>query len=245
VFGVPVDVSFAAITEQVLAARLRAAEPGPAVARLRALAAGRGGAGAPGSGAGAAAGLAEVFAVAAREYGTPGWVLSAAGRLVTGAAGAPGWQARSALAGAWLGAAALPVTALADGLPYALLGITGEPAHRLAGWFVALAGDEAAWDADRRAIAAELAAAAGGHRARHEEAQRAVRRAADDALGRVLARPPSGAAAWTPARRSSPSRWPPGPPGRTPRGWTRGRSRSGRRWPGCCWRRCCPRPWPG
>ena len=188
-FGVPVDVSFAAITEQVLAARLRAAEPGPAVARLRALAAGRGGAGAPGSGAGAAAGLAEVFAVAAREYGTPGWVLSAAGRLVTGAAGAPGWQARSALAGAWLGAAALPVTALADGLPYALLGITGEPAHRLAGWFVALAGDEAAWDADRRAIAAELAAAAGGHRARHEEAQRAVRRAADDALGRVLARP--------------------------------------------------------
>ena len=188
-FGVPVDVSFAAITEQVLAARLRPAGPSPAVARLRALAAGLGGAAEPGSGAYDASRLAEVFDVAAREYGTPGWVLSAAGRLVTGAAGAPGWQARSALAGAWLGAAALPVTALADGLPYALLGITGEPAHRLAGWFVALAGDEAAWDADRRAIAAELAAAAGGHRARHEEAQRAVRRAADDALGRVLARP--------------------------------------------------------
>ena len=66
-FEVPVDVSFAAITEQVLAARLRPAGPGPAVARLRALAAGRGRA-EHGSGEGAAR-LAEVFAVAGREYG--------------------------------------------------------------------------------------------------------------------------------------------------------------------------------
>src|SRR6266581_3193943 len=65
-FEVPVDVSFAAITEQVLAARLPPAGPGPAVARLRALAAGRGKTGEPGAGDGAAPGLAEVFAVAAR-----------------------------------------------------------------------------------------------------------------------------------------------------------------------------------
>jgi len=185
-FEVPVDVSFAAITEQVLAARLRPAGPGPAVARLRALATGRGGAGEPG----AAPGLAEVFAVAAREYGVPGWVLSAAGRLVAGAAATPSPRARATLAGAWLGAATLPVTVLADGVPYSLFGVTGGPAHRLAGWFVALAGDQAGWDADRRGIAAELAAAATGHRARHEEAQRAVRRAADDALRRVLDHPP-------------------------------------------------------
>jgi Purine catabolism regulatory protein-like family/PucR C-terminal helix-turn-helix domain len=190
-FEVPVDVSFAAITEQVLAARLGlSAGPGPAVARLRALATGRGRTGEPGAGDGAAPGLAEVFAVAAREYGVPGWVLSAAGRLVAGAAAAPSSQARAALASAWLGAAALPVTVLADGVPYSLFGVTGEPAHRLAGWFVALAGDQAGWDADRRGIAAELAAAAAGHRARHEEAQRAVRRAADDALRQVLDHPP-------------------------------------------------------
>ena len=188
-FEVPVDVSFAAITEQVLAARLGlSAGPAPAVARLRALAAGLGRAD-RGPGTGAAAGLAEVFAVAGREYGAPGWVLSAAGRLVAGAPAAPGGRARSALAGAWLRAGPLPVTVLADGVPYSLFGVTGEPAHRLAGWFVAMAGDQAGWDTGRRAIAAELAAAAAAYRARHEVAQRAVRDAADAVIGRLADRP--------------------------------------------------------
>jgi hypothetical protein len=186
-FEVPVDVSFAAITEQVLAARLRPAGPGPAVARLRALAAGRGRA-EHGSGEGAAL-LAEVFAVAGREYGAPGWVLSAAGRLVAGATAAPGRRARAALAAAWLGAGAPPVTVVAGGVPYSLFAVIGEPAHRLSGWFVAMAGDQAGWDADQRAIAVELAAAAAAHRARHEEARRPARRAADAAIGRLLARP--------------------------------------------------------
>ena len=130
--------------------------------------------------------------MAASEYGVAGWVLSAAGRLVAGAPAAPGRRARSALAAAWLGAATPPVTVLADGVPYSLFGVTGEPAHRLAGWFVAVAGDQAGWDADRRAIAAELAAATAAYRARHEEARRAVRAAADDALARVLGRPAGG-----------------------------------------------------
>ncbi len=187
-FEVPVDVSFAAITEQVLAARLSlSAGPGPAVARLRALAGGR----VPG-GAGAAVGLAAVLDVAASEFGVAGWVVSATGRLVAGAPAAPGRPARTALAAAWLGAATPPVTVLADGVPYSLFGVTGEPAHRLAGWCVAVAGDQAGWDAGRRAIAAELAAAAAGYRARHEEARRAVRAAADDALARVLGRPAGG-----------------------------------------------------
>jgi Purine catabolism regulatory protein-like family/PucR C-terminal helix-turn-helix domain len=187
-FEVPVDVSFAAITEQVLAARLRlSAGPGPAVARLRALAGDR----VPG-GAGAAVGLAAVLDVAASEFGVAGWVLSAAGRLVAGAPAALGRPVRAALAAAWLGAATPPVTVVADGVPYSLFGVTGEPAHRLAGWFLAVAGDQAGWDAYRRAIAAELAAAAAGYRARHEEAQRAVRAAADDALARVLGRPDGG-----------------------------------------------------
>jgi purine catabolism regulatory family protein/PucR-like helix-turn-helix protein len=186
-FEVPVDVSFAAINEQVIAARLRPTGPGPGVARLRALAAGRGRA-EHGSVEGAAAGLAEVFTVASREYGAAGWVISAAGRLMGGAPAAPGRQARSALAAAWLGAGTPPVMVLADGVPYSLFGVTGEPAHRLAGWFVAMAGDQAGWDTGRRAIAAELAAAAAAHRARYEEARRAARRAADAALGRLAGR---------------------------------------------------------
>src|SRR5215471_9255011 len=137
-----------------------------------------------------AGGMGAVLDVAASEFGVAGWVVSAAGRLVAGAPAAPGRPARAALAAAWLGAAALPVTVLADGVPYSLFGITGQPAHRLAGWFLAVAGDQAGWDADRRAIAAELAAESAGHRARHEETQRAAHRAADGALGRVLDRPP-------------------------------------------------------
>ena len=194
-FEVPVDVSFAAITEQVLAARMRQAGPGPAVARLRALAGGRGRAEhGPGEGAARAAGaagasLAEVLTAAADEFGVTGWVLSAAGRLVAGAPAAPGPRARSALAGAWLDTAELPVTVLADGTAYALFGVAGGPPHRLAGWFLALAGDLASWDADRRAIAAELAAITAGHRARHEEGCRAARRASDAAIARLLDRP--------------------------------------------------------
>jgi len=185
---VPVDVSFAAITERVLALRMQPAGPGSAVARLRALAGGRGGAAGSGSGERRAS-LAEVLAVAATEYGVAGWVLSATGRLVAGGPAAPGPERRSVLARGWLGAPGLPATVLADSVPYSLFGVSGQPAHRLAGWFLAVAGDQAGWDADRRAIAAELAAVAAGHRARHEETQRAARRAADGALRRVLDRP--------------------------------------------------------
>jgi PucR-like helix-turn-helix protein/purine catabolism regulatory family protein len=183
---VPVDVSFAAITERVLAARLQPGGPGTAVGRLRALASGQTD---RGSGERKPASLAEVLAVAAAEYGVTGHVLSAAGRLVAGGPAAPGPEQRSVLARGWLGAAGLPATVLTGGVPYSLFGITGQPAHRLAGWFLAVAGDQAGWDADRRAIATELAAVAAGHRARGEEAQRAVRRAADGVFRRVLDRP--------------------------------------------------------
>jgi hypothetical protein len=183
---VPIDVSFAAITERVLAARMQPGGPGTAVGRLRALADGRPD---PGSRERKPASLAEVLAVAAAEYGVTGHVLSGTGQLVVGGAAAPGPEQRAVLARGWLGAASLPATVLTDGAAYSLFGITGQPAHRLACWFLAVAGDQAGWDADRRAIATELAAVAAGHRARGEEAQRAVRRAADGALRRVLDRP--------------------------------------------------------
>jgi hypothetical protein len=182
-FEVPVDVSFAAITERVLTARLRAsAEPSPAVARLRLLAGGPPEAARPGG----AASPPAVFAAASRDYGVTGWVISAVGRPCFGAPPLLGEQLRYTLASAWLAASELPVTAWADGVPYSLFGVTGQQAHRLARWFVAFSGDHRAWDSDQRAIADELVRVAAGYRARYEEGQRGARRSADGALRQVL-----------------------------------------------------------
>jgi Purine catabolism regulatory protein-like family len=206
-FEVPVDVSFAAITEHVLAARLRAAAgPSPAVARLRLLAGGPLGA-RPEAPEAAVASPAAVFAVASREYGVTGWVISAAGRPWFGAPPLPGEGLRHTLAAAWLGAPGLPVTAWPDGVPYSLFEVAGPHANRLAGWFVAFHGDHRAWDSEQRAIAGELARAAAEYRAHHEEGLRAARRAADGALRQVLDRPAGGAGRAALPPTSLSSRW--------------------------------------
>ena len=116
-FEVPVDVSFAAITEQVMRAFLRPEGPGPAVARLRLLAradhvgdrdpAGNRG---PVGGRDPVDAMGTLFAVADAEYGVAGWVLSATGRLVAGTRSAPDAPLRSVLAGACLTEPGLPVT---------------------------------------------------------------------------------------------------------------------------------------
>jgi Purine catabolism regulatory protein-like family/PucR C-terminal helix-turn-helix domain len=186
--GVPVDVSFAAITEQVLTARLRSvAGPSPAVARLRLLA-GTPEAARPGTREPAMATAPAVFAVASREYGVTGQVISAAGRPWFGAPPLPSEWLRHELAATWLSAAELPVTAWVDGVPYSLFGVAGQSVHRLARWFVDFPGDHHTWDSDQRAIADELARLAGEYRARHEEGLRGARRAADIALQRLLDR---------------------------------------------------------
>ena len=186
---VPVDVSFAAITERVMRSLLPAG-PGPAVARLRRLAAER--AGTPSAGPEPAEAMAALLAVADTEYGVTGWVLSATGRLVAGAGPAPGAALRPALASAGLDAPDFPAAVTVDGAPFSLYPVAGPPgppgpsSYRLACWFVALAGDHATWDDERHAVAAELAALVAGHRARHEDGRRAARRSADVLLHRVL-----------------------------------------------------------
>ena len=186
---VPVDVSFAAITERVMRSLLSAG-PGPAVARLRRLTAER--AGAPSAEPEPAEAMAALLAVADTEYGVTGWVLSATGRLVAGSRPAPGAALRPALASAGLEAPDFPAAVTVDGAPFSLYPVAGSPgppgpsSYRLACWFVALAGDHAAWDDERRAVAAELAALVAGHRARHEDGRRAARRRADVLLHRLL-----------------------------------------------------------
>lgn len=181
---VPVDVSFAVITERVMRAFLPAG-PGPAVARLRLLAAVEPGM-PPAAGREPAAAMAALFAAADTEYGVAGWVLSAAGRVVAGTHPAPDAPLRWALARAFLGGLGLPATVTVDGAPFSLFGVPGPSSHRLACWFVGLADDHAAWDDERRAVAAELAGLVARHRAGYEEGRRAVRRSADAALHRVL-----------------------------------------------------------
>jgi hypothetical protein len=192
-FEVPVDVSFAAITEQVMRAFLRPEGPGPAVARLRLLArADHVGDQDPAGGRDPVDAMGTLFTVADAEYGVAGWVLSATGRLVAGTRSAPDAPLRSVLAGACLTEPELPATVTAGSALFALfavedqLGQQGQPADRLACWFVVFDGDHTAWDDGRRAIAAELAVLAAGYRARHEDRQRARRRAADGLLGRLL-----------------------------------------------------------
>ena len=73
-----------------------------------------------------------------------------------------------------------------DGAPFSLFGVPGPSSRRLTCWFVGLAGDHAAWDDGRRAVAAELPGLVARYRARYEEGRRAVRRSADAALHRVL-----------------------------------------------------------
>jgi hypothetical protein len=192
-FEVPVDVSFGAITEQVMRARLQAG-PGRAVGYLRLLAGSQPGEASAGRQARADAVAADtmgaVFAAAAAEYGVTGWVLSATGRLAAGAPPGPGAGLRSALAAACLAEPDLPAAVSVDGAPFALLPVAGfpqagHPAHRLARWFVGIAGDPGAWDGERRAVAAELARLAAVYREQCDDASPTASSAADALLRRV------------------------------------------------------------
>ncbi|HEY6279631.1 MAG TPA: PucR family transcriptional regulator ligand-binding domain-containing protein, partial [Streptosporangiaceae bacterium] len=197
-FEVPVDVSFAAITEQVLRSLLAPGE-GPDV-RHRLLAAAD--AATPGWDTRPTAGAVTVLLAAAdAEYGLAGWAVSATGRLVAPGLSGPGWVAafpnaradrslaaagpgpdaglRLALARAGLAAPELPASVTLEGTPFTLYQVAGPSAHPLAGWFLVLAGDAAAWDGEQRAAAAELAGLVAGQLARDEGGRQAARRSAD------------------------------------------------------------------
>jgi hypothetical protein len=201
---VPVDVSFAVITEQVMRALLPGGD-GPG-ARDRLLAAAD--AASPGwSSRPPAAAVAALLAAAATEYALAGWVVSATGRLIAPAPPGPGWpvadrapggggmtdRLRLALVRASLAAPDLPASTPVEGAPYTLHRVAGPWPHPLAGWFVTLAGDAAAWDGEQRTAAAELTRLIAGQRARDEEGRQAARRSADMVLHQLLAWRPGSA----------------------------------------------------
>ena len=200
---VPVDVSFAVITEQVMRALLPSGDGAGVRNRLLAAA----DAASPGWSSRSPAGaVTALLAAAATEYGLAGWVLSATGRLIAPAPPGPGWPAadqapgggmtvrlRRALAHASLAAPDLPASTLVEGAPYTLHRVAGPWPYPLTGWLVALAGDAAAWDGEQRTAAAELTRLVARQRARDEEGRQATRRSADMILHQLLAWRPGSA----------------------------------------------------
>ncbi len=148
---VPVDVSFAGLTE--LATRhvstQRSSELATVIGRHRELMAA--------ASAGRPGGLARVLDLLATDLDLSCSVLTATGRLVAAPAGAgpsepEGW----ALAERYLRAPSLPcLVRPASGRPVSLFG-TG--AGRTTSWLLAVAEDHRGWDPDRRAVLDELAA---------------------------------------------------------------------------------------
>lgn len=160
---VPVDLSFAVITERVVLAL--AAERGGALLgrhrRLLAVAAGGGG-------------LPELLAAGAVELGAPCRVLSATGRVVAGPELDP--RACAALVRAFLRADRLPAVARRT----TLLPVVERGGDRLTGWVLAVDGDHA-----HDEVAAELASLVGLERARVVQARRIGNRAAGPLLREV------------------------------------------------------------
>lgn len=175
---VPVTVSFATVSEQVilwLAAERAERTPGagPFLDRYRRLVA----AVAEGGG------LAPLVAAGANELAAPCWVLNATGRVIAGPALAGG----ALLAGSFLKADRLPkVVATPDG-PVTLLSAAARVSHRMVSWFLAVAGDQADWSSLRRELAAELATLVGLERARLDDARVVASRAASPVVASALA----------------------------------------------------------
>lgn len=177
---VPVNVSFATVTELVilwLAAERAERTPGAGqfLDRYRRLVA----AVAEGGG------VAPVLAAGAGELGAACWVLGATGRVIAGADLEPAQG--SLLAGQFLKADRLPKVVATPHGPVTLLSAAARASHRMVSWFLAVDGDHDNWESVRRELAAELATLVGLERARRDEGKRSAGRAAEPVLRLALA----------------------------------------------------------
>ncbi|MGB3441331.1 MAG: helix-turn-helix domain-containing protein [Actinophytocola sp.] len=175
---VPVDVSFATISEQAvlwLAAERAERTPGAGqfLDRYRRLvtAVAEGG------------GVASLIAAGARELGTDCRVLAATGRVVAGG----DEPERTRLAAEFLKADRLPKVVPTTHGPVTLLSSAARAGHRMVSWFLTVAGDHEDWDSLRRELAAELATLVGHERARLDEERRSAARAAEPVLRLAMA----------------------------------------------------------
>ncbi|MBN6041869.1 PucR family transcriptional regulator [Amycolatopsis sp. 195334CR] len=174
-FEVPVSVSFATVSERViLGLAAERAGPGGLAGHRRLLAA-----------VTAGGGLPALVEAGAAELGADCWVLSATGRVIAGTSDDPaGLDAakRAQFARRYLMGERLP--RVADG--FTLLASANKAGHRMASWFVVVAGDHARWEPAQREVAAEFAALAGLERSRLDDAKRIENRLAEPLLRKVL-----------------------------------------------------------
>lgn len=183
---VPVNISFATISEQVvlwLAAERAERMPGAGqfLDRYRRLVA----AVAEGGG------VAPLVTAGAAELGTRCWVLGATGRVIAGEPLEP--AQRSLLAGQFLKADRLPKVVTTEHGEVTLLSAAARASHRMVSWSLAVEGDHEDWDSVRRELAAELATLVGLERARLDEQRRVAARAAEPVLRLALAGNPNAA----------------------------------------------------
>ncbi|MFT7834957.1 PucR family transcriptional regulator [Saccharothrix sp. BKS2] len=164
--AVPVDLSFATITERVVLelAAERVGDAGAQLGRHRRLltVVAEGG------------GLSELVEAGAAELGTPCWVLSCAGHVVAG----PDLPGAAVLVREFLVAERLP--RVVRGVT--LLPVTARGGGRLTAWILVVSGDRADDEA-----AVELASLVGVERARVVQGRRIENRAAGPLLRQVLA----------------------------------------------------------
>lgn len=173
---VPVTVSFATISEQVvlwLAAERAERVPGAGrfLDRYRKLVA----AVAEGGG------VSPLLVAGAVELELPCWVLGASGRVVAGSSSLSA-SVRGVLAERFLQADQLPKVVRADDRPVTLLSATARASHRVVSWFLVVDGDHQDWDSVRRELAGELATLVGLERSRLDEQRRLDAVAASPAL---------------------------------------------------------------
>jgi hypothetical protein len=175
---VPVNVSFATVTEQVilwLAAERAERTPGAGqfLDRYRRLVA----AVAEGGG------LAPLVAAGASELDTRCWVVGATGRVIAG----PPLAAGALLAGEFLKADRLPKVVVTPRGPVTLLSAAARASHRMVSWFLAVAGDHEDWSSLHRELGTELATLVGLERARVDDGRRVASRSAGPVLRSALA----------------------------------------------------------
>lgn len=162
---VPVDVSFATITERVLTAAATPAAPeANALLRLhRTLHA------VPGD----ATGVVAICDVVAGKLDTGCWVLSPTGRVIAGSGEAPSPDERGRLARrAMVTEQAIDTLRLPGGRRYAVLPTARHSPCRAVGWFLAVASDTANWRDEVRELAVEAASLVGLQQARRADAGR-------------------------------------------------------------------------
>lgn len=180
-FQVPEHVSFATVSEQVIlclaAERTEHSREDTAfLDRYRRLVA----AVAEGGG------LETLIQTARTELGTDCWVISPTGRLIAGDTADMPAERRTSLAGHCLRAEEFPETAREGETSYSLLPASSKASHRLASWFLVLAGER--HDTE---LAGELATLVGLERGRQDEARRAEHEAAAPLLAALRAEQPS------------------------------------------------------